>query len=322
MVEEKVSIIVTIYRVEQYLNQCMKSIIAQTYKNIEIVLVDDGSPDNCPALCDEWAKKDRRVKVVHKKNEGLAAARKTGVMNAIGDYVGFVDADDTIKADMFEFLLANALKYDADISHCGYTMIRPKGERIDYYGTGKLVVQDHAKGLIDLIEGKYIEPTTCTKLYKRSLFQKIEYYTDVSINEDLMLNYSLFSVSQKSVYQDVCKYFYYKHDDSMSRTMSSIQFTDPVKVKQIIYEKSKIESAEVQAAAKTSLVSQYIRNCFDIKTNGYKEYRQIYSENRKRMKGMYRTCKLSVNDRFKANIIVYTPCFCGIADRIYKTFKS
>lgn len=320
--KEKISIIVTIYCVEQYLNQCIESIISQTHKNIEIILVDDGSPDNCPGLCDEWAKKDSRVIVVHKDNEGLAAARKSGVLNATGEYVGFVDADDTIEVDMFECLLTNALEYDADISHCGYTMIRPEGERIDYYGTGKLVVQNHDQGLIDLIDGKYIEPTTCTKLYKRNLFQKIEYVTDVSINEDLMLNYSMFSVAQQSVYQDMCKYFYYKHDDSMSRTLSSVQFTDPVKVKQIIYEKSKIENSEVQSAAKSSLVSQYIRNCFSIKTNGYKEYRQIYTENRRKIKQMYRTCDLSANDRFKARIILYAPCFCRMADILYKKMKK
>ena len=97
-----VSVIVPIYKVEDYLDECVKSIVGQTYKNIEIILVDDGSPDHCPQKCDEWAKKDLRISVVHKQNGGLSSARNAGIYNANGKYIMFVDADDTIKSNTVE----------------------------------------------------------------------------------------------------------------------------------------------------------------------------------------------------------------------------
>lgn len=115
-----VSIIVPIYNVEQYLDRCMNTLVNQTLKDIEIIMVDDGSPDNCPKLCDEWAKKDNRIRVVHKKNGGLADARNAGLDVAIGKYIAFVDSDDFVKTDMYETLYNNAEKENADTIYCGF----------------------------------------------------------------------------------------------------------------------------------------------------------------------------------------------------------
>lgn len=116
----KVSIIVPIYNVEKYLDRCMNSLINQTLKDIEIIMVDDGSPDNCPKMCDEWAKKDSRIKVVHKKNGGLGYARNSGLDVATGEYVAFVDSDDYIDLKMYEILYDNATKSNADAVFCGF----------------------------------------------------------------------------------------------------------------------------------------------------------------------------------------------------------
>ena len=99
-----ISVIVPIYNRELYLEKCIESIVSQTYSNLEIILVDDGSPDNCPAICDEWAKKDSRIKVVHKENGGVASARNAGLSAATGDYVAFVDGDDFIAPEMYSVL--------------------------------------------------------------------------------------------------------------------------------------------------------------------------------------------------------------------------
>ena len=99
---EKISIIVPVYKVEKYLDKCVRSIVEQTYKNLEIILVDDGSPDNCPAMCDEWARKDSRIAVIHKENGGVSSARNAGLAACTGDYVGFVDSDDWIDSGMCE----------------------------------------------------------------------------------------------------------------------------------------------------------------------------------------------------------------------------
>ena len=115
----KVSVIVPVYKVENYLKKCVNSLINQTLKDIEIILVDDGSPDSCGKICDEYAKNDSRVKVIHKQNEGLSEARNVGIMAAKSPYIGFVDSDDYVAEDMYEMLYENLIKTNADVSVCG-----------------------------------------------------------------------------------------------------------------------------------------------------------------------------------------------------------
>ena len=114
-----ISVIVPIYGIERYVGYCIESIIKQTYPNLEIILVDDGSPDRCPQLCDLYASKDKRIKVIHKKNGGLVTARKAGVLAAHGDYIGFVDGDDWIGPGFYQSLLSNITASDADIAVAG-----------------------------------------------------------------------------------------------------------------------------------------------------------------------------------------------------------
>ena len=120
MNEPLVSVIVPVYKVEKYLDKCVESIVGQTYKNLEIILVDDGSPDNCPAMCDKWADRDSRIKVIHKQNGGVSSARNAGIDAVQGEFIGFVDSDDWLEPDMYDCLVKNALEYNADISRCGY----------------------------------------------------------------------------------------------------------------------------------------------------------------------------------------------------------
>ena len=313
-----ITVVITAYNGESYIGRAIESLQAQTYQNIEILIVNDGSTDSTQAVCEAYAASDERIKIINQENAGSAAARRSGAENASGDYVGFMDDDDTVAPDMYELLLTNALQHDADISHCGYTMILPDGTQKHFHGTGKTVLQNHDRGIIDLLEGKFVEPTVCTKLYKRRLFDGISYAADITINEDLMLNYSPFSAAERSVFQDECKYYYYKHDDSKSRTMSAKQFTDPITVRERIVQLSQSESEAVQAIAKERLVSQYILNCFSIKTNGYKQYTDIYQSDRKHLKELYKTCTLSRNDRFKASLLLRAPFLCKPVDALYR----
>ena len=115
MYDNKISVIVPVYNIGQYLESSIKSLINQTYRNIEIILVDDGSVDNSPAICDLYAEKDNRIKVIHQKNKGVSAARNAGMRVATGDYIGFCDGDDVPEVDMFEFLMNIAVKDNAEI---------------------------------------------------------------------------------------------------------------------------------------------------------------------------------------------------------------
>lgn len=227
-----ISIIIPAYNIETCLGPTLDSVLTQTYTNIEVVVVNDGSRDGTGAVIDRYAAMDRRVKAIHKGNGGVTSARLRGVAEASGEWIGFVDGDDLIEPQMYERLLENALKYGADISHCGYQMVFPS--RVDYYyNTGKLLEQDRAAGLRDLIEGRFIEPGMVIKLYRRSLFAGLEDKMDISfrINEDVLMNYWLFKASRRSVFEDVCPYHYVLRPGSAATSkLNDHQLRDPLGV--------------------------------------------------------------------------------------------
>ena len=118
--QPKISVIVPVYETEGLLDRCVESIVGQTYKNLEIILVDDGSPDNCPAMCDEWAEKDSRIRVIHKENGGVSSARNAALDIATGDYIGFVDSDDWIEPEMYSSLIQKISESGKNIALCSY----------------------------------------------------------------------------------------------------------------------------------------------------------------------------------------------------------
>lgn len=211
----KISIIVPVYNVEKYLDDCIKSLVVQTYKNLEIILIDDGSPDNCPQICDEWAKRDDRIKVIHKKNAGLGAARNTGILNATGDYIGFVDSDDWISSDMYEKLLKLALQKDADIA-CG---------KIIYTTTPDIKIKDNdivheysqeefSKLYFKIASNKTVHYVV-NKLYRANIGRKI-HFPEGMINEDVEgFFYALYN-SKKIVTINHTVYFYRQNCSSIS----------------------------------------------------------------------------------------------------------
>ena len=161
-----ISVIVPIYGVEKYLNKCVESLIGQTYKVLEIILVDDGSKDNCPTLCDEWAKKDSRIKVVHKENGGLSDARNAGLPYATGEYISFIDSDDYIEPTFYERLFAAIEEAGAEIAECGTRYVDECGN--------ELKIRQSQDGCFDtltalkmLIQEKGLYQTVWNKLYKK-----------------------------------------------------------------------------------------------------------------------------------------------------------
>lgn len=235
---EKISIIIPAYNIEKELSQTMDSIIAQTYENIEIIIVNDGSLDGTAKVIDAYAAKDPRIKVIHKSNGGVTSARLCGVAASTGEWIGFVDGDDQIESDMYERLMSNASKYNADISHCGYQMVFPNGKVDYYYNTGRLVEQDRETGLRDLLNGYFVEPGLVNKLFRRELFCDLEKRMDytIKINEDVLMNYYLFKASNKAVYEDFCPYHYVLRPGSAATSkLNTNKLADPLKVSEIIW---------------------------------------------------------------------------------------
>ena len=141
--------IVPVYKVEKYLDRCVESIVNQTYRDFELILVDDGSPDNCPAMCDEWAQKDERIRVVHKKNGGLSSARNAGMDVMQGEYVCFVDSDDWIELDTLEVLMDLLKRYpQAQIAACGAVTEPQKRKNAPGEGTNQAVSQERDAGFL------------------------------------------------------------------------------------------------------------------------------------------------------------------------------
>ncbi len=217
----KVSIIVPIYKVEKYLSKCIDSLIEQTYTNIEIILVDDGSPDKCPQICDDYAKKDKRIEVIHKENGGLSDARNFGIERAMGEYICFVDSDDWVDADYVESLLRSAVKYKADIAECGYRKYIE--EKDSYYcdtdirGVDLPKVELGSEAAISLILNRGLHrAVSVNKIYKRSLFVDYQLrFPKGRINEDEFTTYKLLFLSNKVVRIGNTLYNYLQRSDSI-----------------------------------------------------------------------------------------------------------
>lgn len=213
--KDLISIIVPIYKVENFLNRCIESIVSQTYDNIEIILVDDGSPDNCPIICDEWAKKDGRVKVIHKKNGGLSDARNAGIDNASGEYVLFVDADDSIDVSLCEKVMT-FMRPEIDIVSFGYRRV--------YDDCGDPATGDMTFELYDNEEAfrRYINRTPFThmawdKLYRRTLFEGVRFIKG-RLAEDMAMTYLLFAKARKVGHLNYSLYLYYIRENSIMGT--------------------------------------------------------------------------------------------------------
>lgn len=243
MDKQLISIIVPAYNIEPYILRCIESLQCQTHKNLEIIIVNDGSVDGTGEIIDGLAQKDSRIVVLHKENGGVSNARIAGINIAKGNYIGFVDGDDYVEPHMFEHLLKNAEMYGADISHCGYQMVFPDGHIDYYYNTGRKEKLDCLRGLYALIEGRFIEPGLWNKLYRRDIVMGFEksllWDSSLRINEDLLMNYILFSKAKKSVYEDIPYYHYVLRKGSAATTHTShYKITDPIRVMRLILKDS------------------------------------------------------------------------------------
>ena len=282
--EEKVSVIVPAYNCALWLPRCLDSILAQTYRNLEILVVNDGSTDNTPAILEEYARAHDRIRPLHKENGGLPSARLHGIAAATGDWLTFVDGDDEIEPQMYERLLKNAWEHGADISHCGLTMVYPDGNRVYYKNSGVVRIQDTLQGVRDLLEEELIQPSVCNKLYRRSLFYDLEgkYTEELWNNEDMLLNSYLFGRAKKSVFEDFCPYLYLLRDGSLSRRKPNAHtIYDPILVKQRILRDCAPELRDdVRKAMAATCLFAYAQLCRGME--------KAYAEDRRRVRSMIR----------------------------------
>ncbi|MBQ9737111.1 MAG: glycosyltransferase [Clostridia bacterium] len=223
-----ISVIVPIYKVEEYLDKCLESILAQTYKNLEIILADDGSPDNCPKICDEYAAKDERIRVIHKENGGLSDARNAGLEIATGDYIAFVDSDDYILPDMYEKLYKAIEENKADMSICNYVKVDESGKVISqnekaFIKKGVLTPSEAMAILLENQGGGYI--VAWNKLYKREIFKELRFEKG-RLHEDEFFIHHAYGKCRKIACIEDGLYMYLQRGASITGSTANIRRLD------------------------------------------------------------------------------------------------
>lgn len=295
---QKITIIVPVYKTEKYINRCVDSILNQTYHNFELILVDDGSPDSCGAICDEYALMDHRVKVIHQKNRGVSSARNAGLDNATGEYIAFVDSDDYIEPDMYEILLGLIVETKSDIA-C-ISMIH-----YDLAGTPKAIVEDDKVYTFtreEAIRNMFYDNTTTSgylwnKLFKSSLFDGVRLNTDIKVREDALIMWDLFYRSECIAFQKKSKYHYIYYPSSAAHSFSPSYITS-CEACRIMLEKTQKSLPNIVTCAQYYLIENnfqviakmvefesfdkeiYLQLRKEIKNNLTKEVKRLYSHHR------------------------------------------
>jgi len=286
VMENMISVIVPAYNVEKEIIRCLDSLSAQSYPNLEVVVVDDGSQDGTAEILDRYSAEHANIRVFHQENGGVTSARLRGVREAKGEWIGFVDGDDEVEPQMYDHLVQNALKYDARISHCGYRLVFPDGREKCFYNTGTLFQNDRIEGLRELLTGRMIEPGLCNKLFHRSLLTSFledgKMDMGIRINEDLLMNFYLFKAAERSVFEDFCPYRYLVRETSATRRgLSSKTMHDLIKVREYILEDI---PKELENQAKCNYIGACVGVCSSIARADSREYKTEYRDAVRRIK--------------------------------------
>lgn len=269
LMEQKVSVIVPIYKVEPYLKRAVASILHQTYHNLEIILVDDGSPDQCGRICDDYAKEDNRITVIHKENGGLSDARNAGLDAAHGEYIVFVDSDDFIAEDYVETLMQCLKKYDADVAMCSYAVTASVelDESIFKASRDETVeVCDRRELLNNLYDANHKDATyfivSWNKIYKASLWQDVR-FPKGRIHEDEATTYKIYDRAQKGVYLHRPLYGYFTAPSSITRdrfNIKRLQWMDALDDR-IAYFEDKTEQLNEEGKQEKEFLEKQIACC-------------------------------------------------------------
>lgn len=218
---QKISVVIPVYNSGSFLESCINSVLNQTHKNMEVFIIDDGSTDGSGIICDNYAKIDKRIKVVHQNNAGVSAARNQGVRLATGELISFIDSDDLLEEDMYSFLVQLMMEHDADISHCGYKRMDEELNIIkEVSGTHEIIEQKSVEAIECMLKGKYFVGGLWNKLFKAEIVKGLLFSEELKNNEDILFNVMAFSRAKKIVFADETKYCYLEHPTSACNQMN------------------------------------------------------------------------------------------------------
>ena len=307
-IDKMVSIIVPVYNVEKYLEQCINSIINQTYKNIEIILIDDGSTDNSGIICDEYAKKDNRIKVIHKDNEGISATRNRGIDESSGKYISFVDSDDYIEKNMIEILYKDIEKENADIAVCNYIIVKDKNNiKKDKNNSYNVIILSQNDALRMCFCNEF-EFYLWNKIFKKTLFNEIKFPKGKNSEERYTLP-KLIDNSKKIIYDNRKLYYYRIRKNSIIHSNEKINY-DAIEADSYLLEYMKVNHKNLENISMESFINtnfaiynkMYIMKCKD--KNKYKLITKNIKEN------YTKEIKKSLKNKLKIKITLFLRMRC------------
>lgn len=276
--EQLISIIVPVYNVEYYINRCIQSLLNQTFTNLEIILIDDGSKDRSGAICEDWARKDRRIIVVHQKNGGAGAARNAGLKIAKGKYIAFVDADDWVAPKMYETLYNLITQYSADICICGMATFKGQLPIVSDQKRHDIEVWE-TKKLLDTffrVNGEEDTHSVCNKLIKSSVLEGY-HFLEGTMNEDIETCYYLATRVKNATITTENFYYYFLNIQGVTRSKFTEKKLDLIKVWDVVKSEASRLTPEYQQScemnikrARFTLLSQMLINGYDHKNEKLK----------------------------------------------------
>lgn len=235
-----ISIIVPIYKAESHLRRCLDSITGQTFNDLQIILVNDGSPDNSGSICNEYARKDNRIIVIHQENSGVSAARNAGLEAATGKWIGFVDADDWIEADMYEYLLGIANANHADVVQCAASMECAEKRQILYSVPSDSEVRLSKESL------RSYSANVWNKLYRKEIIEDCRFKREYSIGEDFLFNAEVLTRTNRVVFASIPKYHYIFLDDSSSHSVPTLKMLHSIRQTSLLAAKKVADKLELR----------------------------------------------------------------------------
>jgi glycosyltransferase involved in cell wall biosynthesis len=245
-----ISVVIPVYNVELYLRECIESVTAQTYTNIEILLINDGSTDSCPSICDEYLKIDKRVKVMHKENDGQSSARNAGIGMANGEFIAFIDSDDRVTTDYISFMYDNILKHQADISTCGMYIENKNGISVMFSGEDT-VLNKPFEAFLNYTDRKMYICSPVNKLYKSTLFKNIR-FPEGAVCEDLYIYPEILRAAEKVIFSSYPKYYYRQRKSSTMHSYSDKFLNDFLSAHENIIRISMSYSKKIQKACRAN----------------------------------------------------------------------
>ena len=319
-----ISVIVPVYNVEKYLDRCVESIINQTYTNLEIILVDDGSPDNCPAMCDKWAEKDERIRVIHKPNGGVSSARNTGIENSNGEYIAFVDSDDYTADNYVEALIKNLIDNDCDLVACNFNYVNKDSTFIKTSEYKKALCAGKHEILSDYLNEAFVDPGCPGKLYVKNVIDSLRFDENIKNGEDFLFNYYYLSECKKVIQIEDALYNYVQNPTSSTHIVTDSLVNRWKNTKRILSDLSRED--EIYNVCLEKYVYELICCAKELLRSENKElikenYPQIISEIRMNCKYGLHNKNYSVITKFAIFSISVFPNLFRIIYQMFKSFR-